>query len=76
MDVHGKEVRELFVPSGTIIYVNIVGVNRDPAIWGPDAHVWQPERWLSPLPSSVADARVPGVYSNTYACVIQVTARN
>ncbi|KAH9950796.1 hypothetical protein B0H21DRAFT_681895, partial [Amylocystis lapponica] len=25
---------------------------------------WKPERWLSPLPSTVTEARVPGVYSN------------
>ncbi|KAI0054805.1 cytochrome P450 [Artomyces pyxidatus] len=55
----------LFVPRGTSIFVDILNVNRDQDIWGPDAATWQPERWLSPLPESVADARVPGVYSHT-----------
>jgi len=26
---------------------------------GEDAAEWKPDRWLSPLPSSVTDARVP-----------------
>ena len=55
---------EVTVPSGTFILVSILGINRDPAIWGEDAAEWKPERWLSPLPSSVTDARVPGVYAN------------
>ena len=64
IDKNGKELTEIAVPSGTIIMVSILGINRDPAIWGEDAAEWKPERWLSPLPSSVTDARVPGVYAN------------
>ncbi|KAI0028313.1 cytochrome P450 [Vararia minispora EC-137] len=64
-DTHGFEHNELFVPGGgTMVIVNIVGVNRDKATWGPDAEEWRPERWLSPLPDSVTEARVPGVYAN------------
>ncbi|KAI0056946.1 cytochrome P450 [Artomyces pyxidatus] len=54
----------LFVPRGTIIIVDILGVNRDQSIWGGDADSWKPERWLAPLPDSVADAHIPGVYGN------------
>ncbi|KAI0033838.1 cytochrome P450 [Vararia minispora EC-137] len=64
-DVDGELVTEIFVPRGATVLVNIEGVNRDPGIWGPDAMEWRPERWLSPLPNSVADARVPGIYANT-----------
>ncbi|KAI0318197.1 cytochrome P450 [Amylostereum chailletii] len=60
----GKSHTELMVPSDTNIIVNIKAVNRDPDIWGPDALEWKPERWLAPLPDSVANARIPGVYSN------------
>ncbi|KAI0039847.1 hypothetical protein FA95DRAFT_1503644, partial [Auriscalpium vulgare] len=35
------------------------------AIWGPDAEEWKPERWLAPLPKTVEEARIPGIYSNT-----------
>ncbi|KAI0270655.1 cytochrome P450 [Gloeopeniophorella convolvens] len=64
-DVNGQEMRELFIPNNTNVVINIVGVNRDPDIWGPDATEWKPERWLAPLPESVAGARIPGVYANT-----------
>ncbi|KAI0059756.1 cytochrome P450 [Artomyces pyxidatus] len=54
----------LFVPQGTTVVVDIIGVNTDPNIWGADADVWKPERWLAPLPGSVSDAHIPAVYSN------------
>jgi len=55
---------EILIPNGTNVTVSIFGINRDPAIWGEDAAEWKPERWLSPLPSSVSDAHVPGVFGN------------
>ncbi|KAI0038897.1 cytochrome P450, partial [Auriscalpium vulgare] len=58
-------VSSLLVPKNTTILVNVRAINRDPAIWGPDAAELKPERWLSPLPESVTQARIPGVYSNT-----------
>jgi cytochrome P450 len=60
----GKTVDEVFVPRGTKMFVSLLHCNTDPEIWGPDAAEWKPERWLSPLPDSVADARVPGIYSH------------
>lgn len=41
-------------------------MNRDKLIWGPTAEEWIPERWLELLPSSVAGAHLPSVYSNLY----------
>ena len=38
--------------------------NVNKVLWGEDANEWKPERWLSPLPVSVTDAKIPGVYSN------------
>jgi len=64
-DTKGELRTDLFVPRGTTVYVNILGVNRDPAIFGADALHWKPQRWLSPLPQSVTDAHIPGVYGNT-----------
>ncbi|RXW18985.1 hypothetical protein EST38_g6860 [Candolleomyces aberdarensis] len=60
----GKTVDELFVPKGTKMFVSLLHCNTDPEIWGPDASEWKPERWLSPLPDTVAEARVPGIYSH------------
>ncbi|KAA1468089.1 cytochrome P450 [Dentipellis sp. KUC8613] len=61
----GSKMSEIPIAENTGIIISIIGVNRSIAIWGADAAEWKPERWLSPLPQSVADAHVPGVYSNT-----------
>ncbi|KAH9023443.1 cytochrome P450 [Lactarius pseudohatsudake] len=64
-DVDGREVHEIFVPKHTDVYIQIYNLNREPSIWGADAAEWKPERWLAPLPQSVADANIQGVYANT-----------
>ncbi|KAI5123118.1 hypothetical protein M0805_001474 [Coniferiporia weirii] len=62
--VDGKtDIREIMVPKGTVVLVSIPGANLSKAVWGEDAQEWKPERWLKPLPESVADAHLPGVYS-------------
>ncbi|KAH9949896.1 cytochrome P450 [Amylocystis lapponica] len=60
----GKMMHEIPIPKNTQIEIGILGSNRNKAIWGKDAYEWKPERWLSPLPQAVVDARIPGVYSN------------
>jgi len=65
IDDNGNKQTEILVPNETNIILSVFGINRDPAIWGEDATEWKPERWLSPLPPSVADARIPGIYANT-----------
>lgn len=57
-------MHEIVVPAGTGIVVGVLAANRNKAIWGDDALEWKPERWLSPLPASVLDAKIPGVYAN------------
>ncbi|KAI9440829.1 cytochrome P450 [Lactarius indigo] len=64
-DVDGREMHEIFVPKNTNLFIQIYNLNRDPSIWGPDATEWKPERWLAPLPESVANANIQGVYANT-----------
>ncbi|OKL55956.1 hypothetical protein UA08_08651 [Talaromyces atroroseus] len=34
------------VPKGLMILINCQAANHDPATYGPDAHVFRPERWL------------------------------
>lgn len=60
----GTIISEITVPAGTDVYMSMIATNNDFDTWGPDAREWKPERWLSKLPPSVADARVPGVYSH------------
>ncbi|KAL1682617.1 cytochrome P450 [Schizophyllum commune] len=62
--VDGKTMNEVHVPKDTPVIIAIQNANRNPDIWGEDAKEWKPERWLEPLPDSVADAHMPGVYSN------------
>jgi hypothetical protein len=37
---------------------------------GPDALEWKPERWLTPLPESIMESKVPGVYAHLYVQTI------
>ncbi|KAF9564195.1 cytochrome P450 [Agrocybe pediades] len=60
----GRELHEIHVPNNTNVIVGIMASNRNPDIWGPDSYEWKPERWLQPLPDSVTNAHIPGVYSN------------
>ncbi|KAI0754298.1 cytochrome P450 [Daedaleopsis nitida] len=60
----GKVLQEIPVPKDTTVVVAIRSSNRNKAVWGEDALEWKPERWLSSLPDSVTDAKIPGVYSN------------
>lgn len=62
--VDGAATTEIPIPAETDLFISIIASNRNPAIWGPDSLEWKPERWLSSLPKSVADAKIPGVYAN------------
>ncbi|TRM60984.1 cytochrome P450 [Schizophyllum amplum] len=62
--VNGQSLSEVFVPKGTPIIISVINANRSREIWGEDALEWKPERWLAPLPDSVAAAHVPGIYSH------------
>ena len=62
----GKLMHEVFVPKGTSVVISILASNRNRALWGPAADEWKPERWLKPLPKTVENANIPGVYSNMW----------
>ncbi|KAI5121967.1 hypothetical protein M0805_002037 [Coniferiporia weirii] len=58
------EIREIPIKDNTGIIVSILNANCSKRIWGEDAGEWKPERWLRPLPDSVSNAHLPGVYSS------------
>ncbi|KAI0718780.1 cytochrome P450 [Cerioporus squamosus] len=60
----GQMMREIPIPKDTTVVVGILSSNQNKRIWGEDALEWKPERWLSPLPENVTEAKIPGVYSN------------
>ncbi|KAJ3805664.1 cytochrome P450 [Lentinula lateritia] len=60
----GSEIHEVAVPNDTAIIVSLSNSNRNSDLWGEDADEWKPERWLSPLPKALLEARIPGVYSH------------
>ncbi|KAL5486054.1 hypothetical protein ACEPAI_7098 [Sanghuangporus weigelae] len=65
LGVDGKtEISEIPIKANTNVVVSIIGANRSKRIWGDDAEEWKPERWLEPLPESVAKAHMPGVYAS------------
>ncbi|KAI0819782.1 cytochrome P450 [Trametes gibbosa] len=60
----GSQINSIPVPKGTLVFVAIQALNISPDVWGPDAREWRPERWLEPLPETVAAAKIPGVQAN------------
>ncbi|KAH7873912.1 cytochrome P450 [Lentinula edodes] len=60
----GTEIHEVAVPNDTAVIVSLSNSNRNSDLWGEDADEWKPERWLSPLPKALVEARIPGVYSH------------
>ncbi|TEB13889.1 cytochrome P450, partial [Coprinellus micaceus] len=57
-----REVEFLYIPKGTKLFLSIVGCNRSKEIWGEDAGVWRPERWLSSSESS-DHVKIPGAWN-------------
>ena len=62
--IDGTMMKEIPVPKDTVVLVGVRACNCNKAIWGEDALQWKPERWLAPLPTTVTNAKLPGVYSN------------
>ncbi|KAH9951260.1 cytochrome P450 [Amylocystis lapponica] len=60
----GTLMNEILLPKNSVVVVGVLGSNCYNTIWDEDAFEWKPERWLVPLPGTVKDARVPGVYTN------------
>ncbi|KAF9492856.1 cytochrome P450 [Pleurotus eryngii] len=59
----GKETSRLVIHRNQHVVIGIANCNTDTTLWGEDAHDWNPERWMNPLPQSLLRAQVPGIYS-------------
>ncbi|KAK0484070.1 cytochrome P450 [Armillaria novae-zelandiae] len=60
----GKTVQEIAIPKGTFIIASVASYNRNKSVWGEDAHVFDPARWLC----GSASKEVPvGVYGNLFS---------
>ncbi|TDL20056.1 cytochrome P450 [Rickenella mellea] len=59
-----REIKEIPLRKNTTVIIATMAANRSKAIWGADADVWKPERWLESLPKSVSEAHLPGVYAS------------
>ena len=59
-----REITSITLQKDTKVIISLLNANRSTRIWGPDADEWKPERWLKPLPETVTDAKIPGVYAN------------
>ncbi|KAF8483511.1 cytochrome P450 [Russula ochroleuca] len=57
----GTVIKELCIPQGTHIIISDVAYNRNRDIWGEDADIWRPSRWLD---GSVKSPTSVGVWSN------------
>lgn len=61
----GDTLSGCFVPEGTNVGYNFFGMMRDPKLWGEDAKVFRPERWLNASPErlKMMNANVDLVFS-------------
>ncbi|KAJ7698392.1 cytochrome P450 [Mycena rosella] len=60
-DIHGTVHESLHIRKGQRILIPIISLNRDSAIWGPDAMEFIPERWEAGTPVSNT---IPGVWGH------------
>jgi phenylacetate 2-hydroxylase len=55
--------RGIEIPKGLTVHINTQSVNHDPACYGPDAHLFRPERWLEDGLHTVKQPGPPYQYS-------------
>ncbi|KAJ7703987.1 cytochrome P450 [Mycena rosella] len=60
----GRTIQSVAVPKGTTVWVAIAKANHDPAVWGPDAREFKPERWVNGRAGN-KDVKMPGVWGGT-----------
>lgn len=60
--IKGTGAMQVAVEPGQLVHIPVRdGINVDPRIWGEDAGVFKPERWIEPggLPDSVNSIKAP-----------------
>ncbi|KAG7086191.1 hypothetical protein E1B28_002154 [Marasmius oreades] len=62
--ISGRVITELPIRKGQMIHVGIASYNRDPHVWGPDAHTFNPLRWVDGRHDSGNLPESIGPYSN------------
>lgn len=62
--IDGDLMDHVMIPKGTPLLMSMLSSNTNPELWGSDSYEWKPERWLTSLPETVLNARIPGVYSH------------
>lgn len=56
----------IIIPRGTLLAIPVNVVQTDPEIWGSDAHIFRPERWLE-RPKEIRKGREIFAFSEGYA---------
>ncbi len=51
-------INSVHIPKGQEVFIPIQAINSDPAIWGPDAADYNPDRWLH-LPTNAKQTGLP-----------------
>jgi len=42
----GTKDTHIMIPKGTLLAIPLNVIHQDAKVWGPDAHIFRPERWL------------------------------
>lgn len=70
--IAGTSCSHLTIPKGTILSIPVNVVQKDPHVWGPDADVFRPDRWLRREKSCIAGRRELFAFSEGYVLVLDV----
>ncbi|KAG7445691.1 cytochrome P450 [Guyanagaster necrorhizus] len=68
IDVDGKVLTEIPIPKGTYVFCSIAAYNRNKEIFGVDADLYNPERWLEGTVKPRNDTSI-GVYANLFTFI-------
>ncbi|KAJ3575897.1 hypothetical protein NP233_g787 [Leucocoprinus birnbaumii] len=51
--IPGTKDMHIIIPEGTLLAIPLNVIHQDPEVWGPDAHLFRPERWLERKKSQI-----------------------